>query len=264
MRVREPPAERGVRVELVLSLFPGIGILDSAFEREGFCVVRGPDLLWGGDVRRFRPPPGAFGGVVGGPPCQAHSSLVHLVRHAGARVAEDLIPEFERVVAEAAPAWFLMENVRGAPVPAVPGYLVHAPLFDNRQIGGEQSRVHRFSFGTGDGRSLDFGPELRPENPRRAARVCASGVGRSASRKIGEDGKPEASRFVRAPDLKTNAAFREGIRLHELPAGFDLPGFTVAAKIRALGNAVPYGMARALARTVRRALGLPVLQETGG
>lgn len=38
---------------LVLSLFPGIGLLDMAFEAEGFCVVRGPDLLWGGDIRRF-------------------------------------------------------------------------------------------------------------------------------------------------------------------------------------------------------------------
>lgn len=35
---------------LVLSLFPGIGLLDRGFEAEGFCVVRGPDLLWGGDV----------------------------------------------------------------------------------------------------------------------------------------------------------------------------------------------------------------------
>lgn len=33
---------------LVLSLFPGIGLLDMAFEEEGFTVVRGPDLLWGG------------------------------------------------------------------------------------------------------------------------------------------------------------------------------------------------------------------------
>jgi hypothetical protein len=42
--------------ELVLSLFPGIGLLDRAFEEAGFCVVRGPDLLWGGDVRVFHPP----------------------------------------------------------------------------------------------------------------------------------------------------------------------------------------------------------------
>ena len=36
---------------LVLSVFPGIGLLDMAFELEGFCVVRGPDLLWGGERR---------------------------------------------------------------------------------------------------------------------------------------------------------------------------------------------------------------------
>lgn len=60
---------------LVLSLFPGIGLLDRAFEEEGFCVVRGPDLLWGGDVRRFHPPAGLFAGIIGGPPCQAFSQL---------------------------------------------------------------------------------------------------------------------------------------------------------------------------------------------
>ena len=37
----------------VLSLFPGIGLFDMAFEAEGFCVVRGPDVSWGGDVRTF-------------------------------------------------------------------------------------------------------------------------------------------------------------------------------------------------------------------
>src|SRR6185436_8832391 len=51
---------------LVLSLFPGIGLLDMAFEEEGFCIVRGPDLLWGGDIRKFHPPAGRFDGVIGG------------------------------------------------------------------------------------------------------------------------------------------------------------------------------------------------------
>ena len=51
--------------ELVLSLFPGIGLLDQAFEEQGFCVVRGPDLLWGGDIKQFHPPAGKFDGVNG-------------------------------------------------------------------------------------------------------------------------------------------------------------------------------------------------------
>jgi hypothetical protein len=32
---------------LVLSLFPGIGILDMVFDEEGFCVVRGPESVIG-------------------------------------------------------------------------------------------------------------------------------------------------------------------------------------------------------------------------
>ncbi len=54
--------------DLVLSLFPGIGLLDKAFESVGFAVVRGPDLLWGGDIRRFHVPAGRFDGIIGGPP----------------------------------------------------------------------------------------------------------------------------------------------------------------------------------------------------
>jgi hypothetical protein len=37
---------RNALVLPVLSLFPGIGLLDRAFEECGFMVVRGPDLLW--------------------------------------------------------------------------------------------------------------------------------------------------------------------------------------------------------------------------
>jgi DNA (cytosine-5)-methyltransferase 1 len=139
---------------LVLSLFPGIGLLDRAFEEEGFCVVRGPDLLWGGDVRRFHPPAGRFDGVIGGPPCQAFSRLRSLVLAGGHRLAENLIPEYERVVSEAAPRWFLMENVSTAPVPVVPGYRTSERLVMDGAVGGNTTRVRRFVFGTSDGRRL--------------------------------------------------------------------------------------------------------------
>jgi hypothetical protein len=35
-------------------------------EQEGFCVVKGPDVLWGGDIRRFHPLAGRFDGIIGG------------------------------------------------------------------------------------------------------------------------------------------------------------------------------------------------------
>lgn len=140
-------------IGLVLSLFPGIGLLDRAFEEEGFCVVRGPDLLWGGDVRAFHPPADRFDGVIGGPPCQRFSSLAHLVRHVHGEqaLAPNLIPEFERVISEASPRWFLMENVPRAPEPIVAGYGVTAQVLDNRWIGGVQQRKRRFCWGTRNG-----------------------------------------------------------------------------------------------------------------
>lgn len=250
-------------MSLILSLFPGIGLLDAAFEAEGFCVVRGPDLLWGGDIKRFHPPAGRFDGIIGGPPCQAFSTMTALVRHNGFDVSEDLIPEYERVVAEAGPAWFLMENVKHAPVAKVCGYKVHAPLFNNRWIGGEQSRLHRFSFGTRDGRRLETAPEeVALENPCYSPRVMASGSAWVPVR-LGGSGKQKRTfkgrKLGRIYGDHSNAYFRDAVRLQGLPDYFDLPGFTVREKIRALGNAVPYPMGRALARSVRRALGLPIV-----
>jgi DNA (cytosine-5)-methyltransferase 1 len=133
---------------IVLSLFPGLGLLDRAFELEGYCTVRGPDVIWGGDIRTFHPPAGLFDGVIGGPPCQTFSALANLVRAKGLEPAfGNLIPEFERVVSEAEPLWFLMENVRAAPLPVVPGYAVTSFILDNAWLGEEQMRKRRFSFG---------------------------------------------------------------------------------------------------------------------
>lgn len=139
---------------LNLSLFPGIGLLDMAFELEGFCVVRGPDVIWGGDIRRFHPPVAKFDGIIGGPPCQTFSPLARLVRTNGHEPKfGNLIPEFERCVAEAQPDWFLMENVPQAPDAAIAGYGVDTFTLDNSILAGEggmgqeQRRVRKFCFG---------------------------------------------------------------------------------------------------------------------
>ncbi len=39
--------------ELVLSLFPGVGLLDRAFSSSGFIVVQAQDKLTGGGIREF-------------------------------------------------------------------------------------------------------------------------------------------------------------------------------------------------------------------
>lgn len=233
---------------LVLSLFPGIGLLDHAFELEGFCVVRGPDPLWGGDIRRFNPPAGRFDGVIGGPPCQAFSPLTHLVRrrHGMAAVAENLIPEYERVVGEAAPAWFVMENSPFAPLPEVDGYIVRDLVLNNRWLGEEQNRKRRFSFGTHDGKALVLDGLVALESPTWEAAVIAS------THKQG----------VTLPKGTKQRSVEECAQLQGLPRDFlsEAP-FTVAGKYRVIGNGVPIPMGRAIARAVRRAIGLPVLSE---
>ncbi|MBE0691335.1 MAG: DNA cytosine methyltransferase [Anaerolineae bacterium] len=100
------PSLRGV---LVLELFPGAGLFGKAFEALGATVVRGPDILWGGDVREFHGAAGRFDGVIGGPPCQTFSRAAV----SGSR-AINLIPEYVRIVGECAPKWAVMENVREA------------------------------------------------------------------------------------------------------------------------------------------------------
>lgn len=239
---------------LVLSLFPGIGLLDMAFEAEGFCVVRGPDLLWGGDVRRFHPPAGRFDGVIGGPPCQRFSPC-----SGGQSTAENLIPEFERCVGEAAPTWFLMENVKGAPEPTVPGYVVRSALFNNRWTGAEQNRLRRFSLGTADGRTLDTGPEeVVFLNREKSGCFTANGTQWEPGKDIGRGRQRGRSRSCR-----TRGELERGRRLQGLPDGFDLPGFTVEGAIRAIGNGVPLPMGSAIARAVKRAMEAPLFAGGG-
>lgn len=231
--------------QLVLSLFPGIGLLDRAFEEEGFCVVRGPDLLWGGNIKRFHPPAGRFDGIIGGTPCQAHTSLLPLIKHNGQKVAECLIPEFERCIREAQPTWFLMENVKRAPIPSVSGYVVDPTLLDNRWLGEEQSRLHRMSFGTRDGRRLVY-DTVALERMDKAPRVLAAAGGQS--------GRQRSGAITGGPIRKGEMSWPESCRLQGLPADFDLPGFTKEAKQRALGNGVPLPMGRAVAEAVKVAL----------
>lgn len=239
---------------LVLSIFPGLGLLDRAFEEEGWCVVRGPDLLWGGDIKQFVAPPRVFDGVIGGPPCQCFSRLVAIVRHNGYKVGENLIPEFERVVTEAHPSWFLMENVLAAPLPEVPGYWVDDAVLDNRWLGGVQSRKHRFAFGSlRRGARLQLEPELHLENAEWDYRVCASDARRTPVKKR-QGGKDKRTRRGALGARGRVRRIPEMLRLQGLPEDFFAHSpFTVRKQGEMLGNGVPLPMGRAVARAVARA-----------
>lgn len=231
---------------LVLSLFPGIGLLDRAFEEAGFCVVRGPDLLWGGDVRAFHPPAGVFAGVIGGPPCQAFSRFRHLVLAHGYRLADNLIPEYERCVCEGRPTWFLMENVPAAPEPAVAGYSVTSFLLNNRWIGATQNRVRRISFGLCGARAMDLRYHLNWA-------ALEPAEWRPAVNGSGTQGPDTRDKYPGHPVTQTLA---DALRLQGLPADFfgeECP-LTDKGKRTMIGNGVPLPMGRALAAAVQRAL----------
>ena len=210
---------------LILSLFPGIDLLGRGFEAEGFCVVRGPDLITGGNVRSFHPPAGRFEGITGGPPCQDFSKA-RRTPPTGEGLA--MLAEFARVVTEAQPVWFLLENVPTVPTIAVPGYAIQRFDLNARECDLKQNRPRHFQYGDLRGWVIIV---------QRGRRVT--------------DAEPCATATEgRRPDRRTWADFCE---LQGLPRDFDLPGMTREAKYRAVGNGVPIPMARAVARSVTQA-----------
>ncbi|MBE2197276.1 MAG: DNA cytosine methyltransferase [Anaerolinea sp.] len=207
---------------LVLSLFPGIGLLDRAFEAEGICIVRGPDALWGGDIRAFCPPAGRFDGIIAGSPCQDFSS---------ARRCEptgnglEMLTQFQRVVIEAQPDWWLLENVPGVPDVRIPGYNWQRLDLRAAEFGLVQRRLRHIQFGSRYGNVLVI--------DRHQLVV-------------------ETEPTVMASD--TTTPWDKFCSLQGLPGNFDIPAFTVGAKREAVGNGVPLPMGRALAQAVRAQL----------
>jgi DNA (cytosine-5)-methyltransferase 1 len=214
--------------QLILSTFPGVGLLDRGFEGVGFTVVRGPDPLWGGDIRKFHIGQGWFDGIIGGPPCQKFS-LANRNRDIEAGMI--LVNEFFRVVKQGQPRWWLMENVPGSPNCDGPaGYLVQRFSLDSSHVGSEQRRLRKFHFGYQPGLSplvIIRQPAPSHVEPTLLATEGRRGKGRSWERVC---------------------------ELQGLPAGFDLAPFTVEAKKRAVGNGVPFPMALALAQAVKLAV----------
>jgi DNA (cytosine-5)-methyltransferase 1 len=139
---------------LVLSLFPGADLFGEAFEREGFCVVRGPELILGQDIRTWSAIEGKFDVVIGGPPCKSFSSVGRWKKPSQG----NLIPEFERVVSEAKPTVFVMENVREAPIPDVKGYAIQNQILNAHHYGAKQNRKRRFTLGYKHDGSLSLWP----------------------------------------------------------------------------------------------------------
>ena len=144
---------------LILSLFPGMDLFGMAFEQEWneVTVVKGPDILMGGDIRNWHVPPNVFYGVIGGPPCKSFSKAITGAGGSEFATQGNLIPEFERIVLESKPRWYVMENVKDAPLPFATAYetfldsasdylcIQSYNLIDAWECGFSQHRIRRFS-----------------------------------------------------------------------------------------------------------------------
>lgn len=210
---------------LILSIFPGIDLLGRAFEDVGFCVVRGPDLITGGDIRQFTPPSGRFDGVIGGPPCQDFSRLN---RHPTG-YSDEMIDQYIRVVEDSGADWYLFENVVAAPSFEIPGYTSQRFALDLAWF-SDFSRTRDFVYGSLSGELL---------NPMVATRQ--NGVGPC----------------VTGSDERSFSAICE---IQGLGPGFEIPFFSLEGKKQAVANGVPIQMGTYVARLVARDLygvGLP-------
>ncbi len=213
----------------VLSLFPGIGLLDMAFESLGFSVVRGPDLIWGGDIRQFDATPlrGKIWGVVGGPPCQDFSKA-RMIAPTGN--GEEMIDQYKRVIRECEPAWWLAENVPCVPDIQLDGYSWQRVPVDLEWFAPVRRRRH-IQFGSRVETYLD----LRPPQPLPTWRKVHDCVVASRRGGIGWKKKRE---------------------LMGLPKTWDVPALLRDELSKALGNGVPLPMGKFLAAAVADAFGV--------
>jgi len=215
--------------QTVLSLFPGIDLFGRGFEAAGFCVVRGPDPIFGGDIRDFRPVANVFDGIIGGPPCQDFSRARRTEPTGKGR---EMLDEFRRVVEEAQPTWWLMENVPGVPDVVIDGFNHLRIDLHSRDCGMKQSRHRHFQFG--------HKHNLIPCVTRRQwaaidesqAPCCLASEGKQMNRR----------------------SWADFCELQGLPRDFDLPGMTLSAKYRAVGNGVPVQMATVMANAILQAV----------
>lgn len=204
--------------------------------------------LRGMKLDTLHPPAGRFEGIIGGPPCQLYSAFRHINPHVGRH--GDMIPEYERIVAEAQPGWFVMENVEAAPVPAVAGYHVHAQMLRDDWVGGATERKRRFSFGTRAGLRLQIEQlALHNADPNPAVTSASEAIPVA----LGGSGKPKKS--LAKHGGRGSRSVGDMLEDQGLPRDFlsDCP-LTAEGTRRMIGNGVPLPMGRAVARAVKRAL----------
>lgn len=211
---------------LVLSLFQGIGMLDSGFVSAGYCVVSGPERILGGCITEFKGVENVFCGVIGGSPCVDYSGLNRNPKD----YSDKMKNEFERIVEECQPDWFLLENVLRVPDVHLDGYYVQRFNLSPRDLGYQQSRPRCFQFGSKKGLILEL-PEPVKNTTSFVSCLTASQGG---NKRRGFDDFCKLQGFNTPPELEN---------------------FTQSAKYRSVGNGVHLGVSAVIASCIASAAG---------
>lgn len=205
-------------MQLILSLFTGIGLLDEAFKREGFCVVSAGDIITGQDIRNFTTTDGHFDGVIGSPPCQDFST--RQLHSDKTNYSHKMVEEFKRIVLESKPKWWLLESIHGVPDVIIEGYN-HQRTPINQAWYEAIYRKGIIQFGSNSGQHIQI--------PR--GKICNN---------------------LKRDELKAQyKSFAEIKHMKGLPDSFDLPGLTISAKKSFIGNTVPLKMGEVIAKAVK-------------
>lgn len=227
----------------MLSLFPGAGLLDHGFTQAGFAVVRGPDLLLGQDIRTFTLAgiESRFDGIIGGPPCQDFSRAR---RQPPSGHGTAMLIEFRRLVTEAQPEWWLLENVPGVPTVSIAGYSHQRFNLFASDVGLHHRRNRSFQFGARSGPPLTI------------SRVSESQLETAALPKLAEESRnllSQSAAVSPTPLASTSVRknFADYCEAMGLPRSFRLPGLSRRAMFRAIGNGVPVPMGYAVACAIR-------------
>jgi site-specific DNA-cytosine methylase len=215
----------------ILSICTGMGLMDRAFLDEGFDIVPGCEIdsemraiytaLCGArhmthdiadliDSVRGQ----SFGGIIGGPPCQAHTRL----RAIRAPKFPDLTPLVNRLLETVIYDWYVLENVCPLALPDAHQCMLNAMHYYKPH----QSRFRWFTY-----RGV-LAPPPRYHGDVDQLRAYPVVAGR-----------------IYGP--------RRGAWLQGYDSAANLP-FKCAALQRGLANAVPYPLARAWAQEVKRML----------
>lgn len=215
---------------LVLSLFHGLDLFGRGFEQEKFFVVRAAEKILGFDAADFHPPKGKFDGIIGGSPCQSFSLANRNRTHKNEVSCNcygcKMLKEFCRIVTEAKPSWFVLENVSQVPDIAVDGYKIQRFNLNASECGMKQNRLRAFQFGSLSGLPLVV---RRLPKIRETERCCIATEAQKDNRRT----------------------FADFCELQGLPRDFDLSHFSTRRKYELVGNAVPVPMARLVAKSIR-------------